>query len=135
MKSQSQPNFRGRISATDKVYRSQALVGHLLVFACALLLAAMPWTEHYWTFDGFVLGRPDFELTLLAFLTILCLVLLLAQLGKRGVSLRLSLKIWLWFIFKRGDAGSRQPCTFLCESDARCNLDAGFGSQNQPIRV
>jgi hypothetical protein len=46
------------------------------------LLVAGPWTEHYGTFDNFPHGQ-DFELSLFAFLALLCLILLLAQLRKQ----------------------------------------------------
>jgi hypothetical protein len=46
------------------------------------LLSVAPWTEHYATFDNFPHGQ-DFELSLFAFLALLCLVLLLAQVRKQ----------------------------------------------------
>jgi hypothetical protein len=46
------------------------------------LLVVGPWTEHYGTFDNFPHGQ-DFELSLFAFLALLCLILLLAQLRKQ----------------------------------------------------
>lgn len=49
------------------------------------LLAVAPWTEHYGTFDNFPHGQ-DFELNLFAFLALLCLVLLLALLRRRGLN-------------------------------------------------
>lgn len=46
------------------------------------LLSVAPWTEHYGTFDNFPHGQ-DFELSLLAFLALLCLILLLAQMRRQ----------------------------------------------------
>ena len=66
-----------------------------------VLLLVMPWTEHFWQFDRFLRGGQDFELSLLCVATILCLVLVLLQHGKSSVKLSLSLRKWLYTVFRR----------------------------------
>jgi hypothetical protein len=63
---------------------SQSLVvaSRVLMWLIVVLLFVAPWTEHYGTFDNFPHGQ-DFELSLFAFLALLCLMLLLAQLRKQ----------------------------------------------------
>lgn len=65
---------------------SRSLLAGSRVLMCliAVLLAVAPWTEHFGTFDNFPHGQ-DFELSLLAFLALLCLVLLLALRRKQGL--------------------------------------------------
>ncbi len=62
--------------------RSLKVASRVLIWLMAVLLSVAPWTEHYGTFDNFPHGQ-DFELSLFAFLALLCLVLLLAQLRKQ----------------------------------------------------
>jgi hypothetical protein len=50
----------------------------VLVFSC--------FTEHFWTWDGFLRGGQDFELSLLALLAFFCLILVFAQYFRRRVS-------------------------------------------------
>jgi hypothetical protein len=65
--------------------RSLAVASRVMMGLIALLLVVAPWTEHYGTFDNFPHGQ-DFELSLLAFLGFLCLVLLLALLSKQRLT-------------------------------------------------
>lgn len=61
---------------------SLVVASRVLMWLMVVLLFVAPWTEHYGTFDNFPHGQ-DFELSLLTFLALLCLVLLLAQLRKQ----------------------------------------------------
>jgi hypothetical protein len=62
--------------------RGLVTASRVLMGLIAALLVVAPWTEHYGTFDNFPRGG-DVELSLLAFLGFLCLVLLLAQLREQ----------------------------------------------------
>ena len=73
--------------------------GRILVLFMALLLAVTPWTERYWKFDNFPRGGQDFELSLLTYLSLLCLMLLIAQRCKRGMTILLSIQGWLFYMF------------------------------------
>ena len=85
--------------------------GRFLIVLWGLLLALMPVTEHFWTFDHFLRGgSQDFEMSLLLTVTLLCLVLLLAQNARLCLSMILSMRHWLRCVFGRGDAPARVAC-------------------------
>jgi hypothetical protein len=46
----------------------------------------MPWTEYHWHFDGFLHGGQDFELGLLAIITIFSLILVLSRHRRQRVA-------------------------------------------------
>ncbi len=75
--------------------------GALLFIGIVLLV--MPWTEHFWNFDGFLRGGQDFEFGLLAIATMLCFVMVMMQHGKCSFRATLSLKRWLSIVFHRND--------------------------------
>ena len=81
--------------------------GRILVLFMALLLAVTPWTERYWKFDNFPRGGQDLELSLLTYLSLLCLMLLIAQRCKHGMTMLLSIQGWLFSMF--GEAKSTRP--------------------------
>jgi hypothetical protein len=66
----------------ERFSKSLAVASRLLMCLMVALLSVAPWTEHYGTFDNFPHGQ-DFELSLFAFLALLCLMLLLALLRKQ----------------------------------------------------
>jgi hypothetical protein len=72
--------------------RLALLIGRILILLTAVLLAAMPLMEHFWTFDGAFAGGQDFEFGLLSIATIFCLVLVVSQRCRQGVSLLLKLR-------------------------------------------
>jgi hypothetical protein len=51
-----------------------------------VVLIVSSFTEHLWTWDHFLRGGQDFELSLLALLAFFCLILVLAQHFRRSVS-------------------------------------------------
>jgi hypothetical protein len=78
--------------------------GRLLIALACIVLVAMPWTEYFWRFDKFLRGGQDFELGILALITFLCLVLVLAQRMKRDMTRLLAVRQFFSFFFK--DPGS-----------------------------
>jgi hypothetical protein len=70
---------------TEGFSQSLVVASRVLMSLIVALLFVAPWTEHYGTFDNFPHGQ-DFELSLFAFLALLCLVLLLAQLRKQRLN-------------------------------------------------
>lgn len=74
--------------------------GRLLIALACIVLVAMPWTEYFWRFDKFLRGGQDFELGILALITFLCLVLVLAQRMKRDVTRLLTVRQFFSFFFK-----------------------------------
>src|ERR1700761_5351945 len=82
------------------------LLGQILVFLTALLVAVMPITEYLWTFDKFLRGGQDCEFGLLALAAIFCLILLLSHQRREVLSLLLSLRHVLSSLFKPVDPAS-----------------------------
>lgn len=72
-----------------------ARAGRVLVGFIAVLLVVMPWTEHLWHFDGFLIGGQDFEFGLLALASILSLVLVLSKHRAQTVTSFLAVLGWL----------------------------------------
>ncbi len=120
----------------DKVCRLYASVGHFLVLCAGLIILLMPWTEQHWTFDGFLHGRPDFELSLLAVVTMLCLVLLLAFMAKHSVAVLLSLRIWFSRMFnKAGLLAQLSFCGLRSESVGAPGPYPAMGFYNLPLQI
>ncbi len=107
------PKAASLLEASSPGPRTSA--GRFLIVLWSLLLALMPVTEHFWTFDRFLHGgSQDFELSLLLTITILCLVLLLAQNARLCLSLILAMRRWLRCAFDREDT----PASMLREWQA-----------------
>jgi uncharacterized membrane protein len=60
--------------------------GRSLLLINIVVLILSSFTEHLWTWDRFLRGGQDFELSLLALLAFFCLILVLAQHFRRSVS-------------------------------------------------
>ena len=71
----------------------------MLVGFITVLLIVMPWTEHFWHFDGFLVSGQDFEFGLLALASILSLVLVLSKHREQSVTYFLAVLGWLSSIF------------------------------------
>jgi len=67
----------------------------VLVGFMAVLLVVMPWTEHFWHFDGFLVSGQDFEFGLLALASILSLILVLSKRREQSVTFLLAVLGWL----------------------------------------
>jgi hypothetical protein len=59
--------------------------GRLLLVINVIVLIASSFTEHFWTWDRFLRGGQDFELSVLAFIAFFCLILVLAAHFSRAV--------------------------------------------------
>jgi hypothetical protein len=112
---QTQSSQKGRIEvrrrlkhiATTQRETSEAnvsgfcvVVARTLTFLTLLLLAVMPFTEHFWIFDNFCRGGQDFEFSLLAIAMALGLVLLLSLHHKQGLTVVLLVQQWLSVILR-----------------------------------
>jgi hypothetical protein len=60
--------------------------GRLLLVINVIVLILSGFTEHLWTWDRFLRGGQDFELSLLALIAFFCLILVLAQYFRRRFS-------------------------------------------------
>lgn len=59
--------------------------GRLLLIINVIVLAISSFTEHLWTWDRFLRGGQDFELSVLALIAFFCLILVLAAHFRRAV--------------------------------------------------
>jgi hypothetical protein len=75
--------------------QTSAKAGRVLVCFIAVLLIVMPWTEHFWHFDGLLIGGHDFEFGLLALASICSLVLVLSQQRQPSVTFILAIRHWI----------------------------------------
>jgi hypothetical protein len=113
---------------TDVVSVGQVRCGRALLYITALILAVMPFTEHFWTFDRLGRGGQDFELGVLAFISLLGLILLLARHTRQGVSVVFSLKRWRSLIFEQMKfrlpiLGRYDLSMSLCRASGSSSLD------------
>lgn len=61
----------------------------ILLMLASVLLAALPFTQHLWTWDRFLQGGHDFETNALLILCALCLLLVLVRHCQQGTRLLL----------------------------------------------
>jgi hypothetical protein len=101
-----------------KITQIWFLAARALVFLTLLLLAVMPFTEHFWTFDNFCYGGQDFEFGLLAIAMALGLVLLLSLHRKRGLLLVLLIQQWLSLLIRAADPNVEHTTRLLIGSSA-----------------
>jgi hypothetical protein len=90
------------LNCNPKVYRHPGLNGYactssvlvwiarVLLTLTAISLITMPVTQHLWTWDHFLHGGRDFELSTLMILSFLSLVLVLSKSLKQGIDSLLS---------------------------------------------
>lgn len=75
-----------RARSLSDVPRNWVRAGRILLIINIVLLIASSFTEHLWTWDRFLRGGQDFELSLLALIAFFCLILVLAQYFRRRMS-------------------------------------------------
>jgi hypothetical protein len=122
--------------STDCISVAYARGGRLLILFTAILIAVMPLTEYFWQFDGFLDSGQDFELGLLALLTIFSLVLVLLQQRRQNVALLLIVRRWLSLVFE--DPGPRavaNACSLTAHSDPAPLSSRALSRYNLPIQV
>ena len=119
-----------------ETFEARAMGGSVLIGLSALLIAVMPWTECYWQFDNFFHGGQDFEFGLLSTMMVLCLVLLMMQHGKHGVTILLALRRWLWIVFQHPDStSSGLSFRMVMASNAVSPPDPSSGRYDLPLRI
>jgi hypothetical protein len=103
----------------------------------ALLLLVMPWTEHFWHFDKFVLGGQDFEFSLLTFVIVLSLILLLSQ--RRKQALAVALAFWQWLssglLPNPANPGGINHVEWISASHANLTSHPSLKLYTPPLRV
>jgi hypothetical protein len=96
----------------DGAFDAFTVGGRILIVLAALLIAVSPWTEYYWHFDNFLQGGQDLEFGLLSTIMVFCLVLVLMQQSKRGLSFLFVLRRRLSVVFQPIDPAS--PRLLFC---------------------
>ena len=120
----------------DGAFDACTVGGRILIVLTALLIAVSPWTEYYWHFDNFLRGGQDFEFGLLSTIMVFCLVLVLMQQSKQGLSFLFLLRRWLSVVFQPLDPASpRLSFCLVMVSHAVPLPDLVPGSDNLPLRI
>ena len=65
--------------------RLYARTGRLLLLLASIVLMALPFTQHLWTWDRFLHGGHDFETNVLLIVITLCLVLVMVRSCRQGI--------------------------------------------------
>lgn len=77
-----------------ETWRSRSLIAFI-----AVLLAVMPWTEHFYQFDRFLRGGQDCEFGLLALATFFCMVLVISHGFRLRIASMLAMLRWFARVF------------------------------------
>ena len=110
--------------------------GRVLIVLTALLIGVSPWTEYYWHFDNFLRGGQDFEFGLLSTIMVFCLVLVLMQQSKQGLSFLFLLRRWLAVVFQPLEPASpRLSFCLVLVSHGVPLPDLVAGPHNLPLRI
>lgn len=132
------PN-RGSLNLRHMAYReaNRALVwiGRSLLILSAVSLITMPLTQQLWTWDHFLHGGQDFELTALMILNVLCLVLVISQRCKGCIELLVVQRCLV--IRKTRNSRTRaisQHCA-LPVFRTEPKKDPASGTDNIPLRI
>ncbi len=109
---------RSCFSSLSDVPKAWVCAGRALLLLNVIVLILSSFTEHFWTWDRFLRGGQDFELSLLALIAFFCLILVLAQHFRRRMSELLGRRTGISSI---SDDGGVSPCVaalslaFSCE--------------------
>ena len=123
-------------TTSDRTFEARAVGGRILILLTAVLLLVTPFTEYYCHFDKFLYGGQDFEIGLLSTIAILCLVLVLMQHGKQGVTFLLALRRWLSFVFQPSDPAKQGSlCGLIAATHAAPLPSPALGIYNLPIQI
>jgi hypothetical protein len=108
----------------------------ILLYFIALILVVSPWTEYHWTFDHFLRGGHDFELSLLSFVVFLCLMLLMAQRGKQAMDELLSIRQRLTAVFHKINATPYGlGAVVISSARFKPDLSASLNLCNLPLQI
>jgi hypothetical protein len=111
------------------------LLGRVLIFLTALLIAVMPVTEYLWTFDKFLRGGQDCEFGLLALAAILCLVLVLSHQRRAILTLVLSLRRVLSSLFQPSDPAVRLASSLVVPMQYNPPRNISLFNINLPLQI
>lgn len=110
------------------------LAGRILLLFTTLLIVVMPWTESHWHFDGFLRGGEDFELGLMALITIFSLLLVLSRHRKQRVDFLFAIAQMLAFSLQSRAAGALKRVG-IAISHAAPEMWTAPATYNLPIQI
>lgn len=110
-----------RALSLSDVPKGWVRAGRALLVLNVIVLILSSFTEHLWTWDRFLRGGQDFELSLLALIAFFCLILVLAQHFRRNVSDLL-----------RSRTGMSRVCDIHVPSHCAPPLLLAFSSERPP---
>lgn len=76
-------------------------LSRMLLLLVAVELITMPVTQHLWSWDQFLHGGQDFELSLLMVVTFLCFLLLRTQHCRQNLGLLLAIGTFLLLVLQQ----------------------------------
>jgi hypothetical protein len=105
-----------------------ARAGRLLLLLASIVLIALPFTQHLWTWDRFLHGGHDFETNVLLIVITLCLVLVMVQSCRQGVQILINASARLFV---------PRPQVVLEEARRDCDQIAGSSmpSWSLPLQI
>ena len=124
-----------RQASPERLSAACAALARVLLICTMVLVTIMPWTEYFWHFDRFLHGGQDFELSLLALLTVFCLMLILFQIGSQNVQLRLDLRHWLTVLLRSADARMTRALRAGCPHAVMPLPSVMLDKYNLPLQV
>ena len=111
------------------------LMGQILIFLTALLVAVMPVTEYLWTFDRFLRGGQDCEFGLLALAAVFCLVLVLSHQRREILAFVLSLQCVLSSLFQSADLSPSSASFLITPIQHHLRRSNSLLSINLPLQI
>ena len=115
--------------------RAFAWIGRILLMLTAILLVTAPLTQYIWTWDHFLHGGQDYELSTLMVLAFLCLVLVLAQHCKQSMDLLFAARRQSSFLSRASLAATIAPAGPLSTLSSGCGASPGLVEFSLPLQI
>ena len=128
--------IRTQVGRLADVSYASALLGRLMVSCLGIVMVVMLWTERSWTSENFCWDGHDCELSILALIAFLCLVILLAHRCNQSLTVRLAVQRFLSFVDGFGN-GIARVSLFIRGASAflRGAADSASGVCQTPLLI
>lgn len=110
-------------------------VGRALLILTAILLVTAPLTQYIWTWDHFLHGGQDYELSTLMVLAFLCLALVLAQHCKQSMDLLFATRRPCSFFFRAPIVAKVALVGVSSIFDSECEASPGLEKLGLPLQI
>ncbi len=114
--------------------RAFAWIGRVLLMLTAILLVTTPLTQYIWTWDHFLHGGQDYELSTLMVLAFLSLVLVLAQHRKQSLDLLFAARRQSSFL-SRASLAPIALAGVLWTLSSECGASPGLEQFGLPLQI